>query len=209
MKNLNENNSAQPDHVAADVHTPGELVSDWRTALYYLEHGNTRYLENRTIVRNTHAADREVLKNGQKPFAVILSCSDSRVAPEIYFDQKLGDIFVIRNAGNIADATALGSIEYAVKHLKTPLVVVVGHNACGAVSGALKEGGEYTENLQTLMDAIRPAIKNSKNPDDAIRANTEYAARQIKENKIVKETGATVMCAYYDIESGRVSFAAN
>jgi len=208
MEYLNENNSAKPSNAAAYAKNPGELVNNWQAALQYLEHGNKRYLENQTIARNTHTADRKVLKDSQKPFAIILTCSDSRTAPEIYFDQKLGDIFVIRNAGNIADATALGSIEYAVENLKTPLVVVVGHNSCGAVLGALR-GGEYPENLQTVIDAIRTAIKNCENLDDAIRANTDYVARQIKANKIVKKTGATVVCAQYDIESGKVSFTAN
>jgi carbonic anhydrase len=203
----NAGNPAESNSAAAYVHNPGELVSDWRVALQYLKNGNKRYLENRTIARNTNAGDREVLKGSQKPFAVIVTCSDSRVAPEIYFDQKLGDIFVIRNAGNIADTTALGSIEYAVEHLKAPLVVVVGHSSCGAVTGALN-GGEYPENLRTIINAISPAIKNSENLDGAIHANIDHVVRRIKENKIVEEMGATVVGAHYNIESGEVSFTA-
>jgi len=188
-----------------DTHDPAELVSDWQTALRYLEKGNKRYLENRTIARDTNAPDREVLKDGQKPFAVIVTCSDSRVSPEIYFDQKLGDIFVIRNAGNIADAVALGSIEYAVEHLKAPLVVVVGHSRCGAVTGALS-GGEYPENLRTIINTISPAIKGRETLEDAIHANIDYVVKRIRENTIVKHMGAEVKGAYYNIESGEVLF---
>ncbi|MDR1803878.1 MAG: carbonic anhydrase [Treponema sp.] len=186
-----------------NTHNPAEQVSDWQTALRYLEDGNKRYLENRGITRNTNAQDREALIDGQKPFAIIVTCSDSRVSPEIYFDQKLGDIFVIRNAGNIADTAALGSIEYAVEHLKAPLVVVVGHSRCGAVTGA-KNGGEYPENLQAIIDAISPAIKDCKTVDEAIHANIDHVVKRIRENKIVRQTHAAVIGAYYNIESGEV-----
>ena len=186
-----------------DTHNPAELVSNWQAAFQYLKDGNKRYLENKTITRNTNAQDREILKDGQKPFAIIVTCSDSRVSPEIYFDQKLGDIFVIRNAGNIADTATLGSIEYAVEHLKVPLIVVVGHSRCGAVTGALN-GGEYPENLQTIINAISPAIKNSKTLEDAVHANIDYVVNRIRENKIVKRLGAAVIGACYNIESGEV-----
>ena len=96
------------------IHQPGELIEDANAALQMLKEGNERYLKGQLIPKTSYSADREVLNNGQKPFAVVLTCSDSRAAPEIFFDQKLGDIFVIRNAGNVADKTALGSIEYAV-----------------------------------------------------------------------------------------------
>ena len=186
-----------------NTHNPAEQVSDWQTALRYLEDGNKRYLENRGITQNTNAQDREALKDGQKPFAIVVTCSDSRVSPEIYFDQKLGDIFVIRNAGNIADTATLGSIEYAVEHLKVPLVVVVGHGCCGAVTGA-KNGGEYPENLQTIINAISPAIKDCKTVDDAVHANIGHVVKLIRENRIVKHTRAAVIGAYYNIESGEV-----
>jgi carbonic anhydrase len=173
-------------------------------ALRFLEEGNKRYLEGRTLER-TNAEDRAILKDGQNPFAVIVTCSDSRVSPEIYFDQKLGDIFVIRNAGNIADATALGSLEYAVEHLRVPLVVVVGHSACGAVNGALS-GGEFSANLQTIINAIRPAIESDDNLDDAIRTNIMYNVGLIRANETVRQAGATVMGAHYDIETGEINF---
>ena len=190
---------------ATVIHHPDEQVGDWQAALAYLKAGNKRYLENRTIKRKTSEKDRAVLKNGQMPFTVIVTCSDSRLSPEIYFDQKPGDLFVIRNAGNIVDATALGSIEYAVGHLKVPLVVVVGHNSCGAVTSALA-GGKYSKNLQTIIDAINPAIGNCKDLDNAISMNTDYTVERIKRNEIVRHMGATVKGAHYNIETGEVSF---
>ncbi|MCL2792221.1 MAG: hypothetical protein FWD87_03945 [Spirochaetaceae bacterium] len=188
-----------------DIHDPGERITDWETALKFLKEGNKRYLKDLTIKKDTHTKDRKILKSGQQPFAVVLTCSDSRTAPEIYFDQKLGGIFVIRNAGNIADATTLGSIEFAVGHLKTPLVVVVGHSSCGAVISAYN-GGEYSENLQALLNTINPAVKKCKDADEAIHANVDYVVKQIGKNKIVKKMKAKVLGAHYCIESGEVNW---
>jgi len=193
---------------AADIHNPGESIKDWKVAMQFLVDGNKRFVDNQTITRNTNALDREILKDSQKPFAVIVTCSDSRVAPEIYFDQKLGDIFVVRNAGNIADSTALGSIEFAVGYLKAPLVIVVGHGSCGAVIGALN-GGDFPENLQSVLDKISPAIKGCENPHDAILANIKGVSDQIKNNAIVKSAEAKVIGAYYDIVTGVVTFKEN
>ena len=186
------------------IHKPGELISDLNTALRLLKEGNKRYVENRTIERY-NAEDREIIKDGQFPFAVVVTCSDSRVSPEIYFDQKLGDIFVIRNAGNIADFATLGSVEYAVKHLRVPLVAVVGHSHCGAVSGAFG-GGEFSENLQLVIDEIGSAVKCCDNINDAIHANVNGTCMKIRENEVVKETGTTVVGCFYDIASGEIVF---
>jgi len=186
-------------------HEPHEQVGDSETALRYLIEGNKRYIEGRFAPRDTYARDREVLKEAQRPFAVVLTCSDSRDAPEIIFDQKLGDIFVIRNAGNIADVTALGSIEFAVGALKAPLVAVVGHSYCGAVLSALS-GGLFTENLQTIIDAIRENVDGSGSDDDAIWANTRGVVRKIMGNSVVAESGAKVVGAFYDIVTGEVVF---
>jgi len=188
-----------------DIHNPEELVSDSQTALQYLKDGNQRYLDNQTIERNSNAKDRDVLKDGQQPFAVIVTCADSRVSPEIYFDQKLGDVFIIRNAGNIADETTLGSIEYAVMHLGTPLVVVVGHSNCGAVAAAFK-CGENPCNLQSIINKISYNIEDSDDLEGGIRANIDSTVETIKDDIAIKETGATVIGAYYDIESGKVSW---
>jgi carbonic anhydrase len=188
-----------------NTHNPAEQISDWTKSLQFLKDGNKRYIENRLTKKNTYTRDRAVLSGGQKPFAIILTCADSRVAPEIYFDQKLGNIFVIRNAGNIADATALGSIEFAVGALKAPLIVVVGHSKCGAVAGAMA-GGEYWTNLQTVIDAITPNVRGISDLDKAALANVDAMCEKIKANAVVKENGAVVLGAYYDITTGVVSF---
>lgn len=188
-----------------DVHNIQEIIHDWQTAQQYLKDGNQRYLDNNTVIGDTSAEDREALKNGQHPFAVIVTCSDSRVAPEIYFDQNLGNIFVIRNAGNIVDMTVLGSIEYAVEHLEVPLIVVVGHSCCGAVTAALGGGGhEHPHNLQSVLDKISHSIEGSVDIDEAIYANINSGIEEIEENPIVKENGAKVLGAYYDIVSGKI-----
>jgi len=192
--------------VKHNTHSPDALVSDWQAALQYLKDGNQRFVANNGITRNTNAQDRDLLKDGQKPFAVIITCADSRVAPEIYFDQKLGDIFVIRNAGNIADATVLGSIEYAVEHLHSPLVAVVGHGKCGAVTGALGADHHFPHNLQTIIDTIVSNITPGSELDEAITSNINGTVNRIKENHIVKETGAQVVGAFYNIVSGEVTF---
>ena len=204
--NVNYGEAVAPAEPGRYYHDIREVVTDWQISLRYLKEGNKRYLAGERIERGTYEAAREILKDGQKPFAVIVTCADSRVAPEIYFDQRLGDIFVIRNAGNIADTTALGSIEFAVKHLRAPLIVVVGHSACGAVAGALAEGAEFSENLQAVINKIKPGVENIEDLDKAIHANIRHTAKQIKANKIVTEVGATVLKAHYDIATGKVSF---
>jgi len=189
------------------IHGAAELVDKWEAALQYLKDGNKRFVNNNGITRNTNKADRDILKDGQKPFAVVITCADSRVAPEIYFDQKLGDIFVIRNAGNIADSTVLGSIEYAVEHLHAPLVVVVGHSKCGAVTGALSsDGHHFPRDLQTIITTISSNIRGIRDLDEAIKKNVNSTVDRINENHTIKEVGAKVIGAHYDIVSGEVIF---
>ena len=118
------------------MYKPYQSVKDAAQAVELLKKGNERYLQGNFSDKSDYASERDILAGGQHPFAAVLTCSDSRTPPEIFFDQRLGDIFVVRNAGNIADPTALGSIEYAVEHLKVPLVAVVGHGKCGAVIAA-------------------------------------------------------------------------
>ncbi len=188
----------------ANIHNPADQVTDANMALQYLKEGNNRFVNNTGMVRNSNEADRNVLKDGQKPFAVIVTCSDSRVDPAVYFDQKLGDIFVIRNAGNIADETALGSIEYAVEHLHAPLVVMVGHGKCGAVTAAVEGGGELPDNLNSVIAKIKKTIKPGTDVDTAIHDNINGMVNLIKNDEIIKHEGATVVGAYYDIVSGNV-----
>lgn len=187
------------------VHDPATAVTDANVALNYLKSGNERFISNTGINRTTNQTDRETLKDGQKPFAVVVTCSDSRDIPEIYFDQKLGDIFVIRNAGNISDQATLGSIEYAVEHLKTPLVLVVGHSKCGAVTAAVN-GGEFPENLNFIVETIQESIDEEKDVDKAIHDNVDTVVEKIKADPVINNGSTTIVGAYYDIVSGKVTF---
>ena len=186
-------------------HQPGELIQDTNEALQMLKEGNERYLAGNLCDKGSYATDREVLATGQKPFAVVITCSDSRVAPEIYFDQRLGDIFIVRNAGNVADTTALGSMEYAVEHLKTKLVVVVGHTKCGAVNAACG-GGELPPNIQHIINHIKPAVEKGGDPETVAKQNVNNMVEKIKDDEIVKHCGATVAGAVYDVHTGVVSW---
>lgn len=187
------------------IHQPTELIRDAATALEMLKEGNARFVKGELCNKDSYAADREALDGGQKPFAVIVTCSDSRVAPEIFFDQKLGDIFIIRNAGNVIDATALGSIEYAVEHLKSPLVVVCGHSKCGAVTAACS-GGELPPNIKSITDRIQPAVAKGGEVDEVIHHNIDVMVEQVKADAFVQELGVTVLGAYYDIHTGAVTW---
>jgi len=188
------------------IHDPKIAVDDWQAALKYLKDGNKRFVGNKLTTRRTNEQDRNALKDGQKPFAAIVTCSDSRVPPEIFFDQKLGCIFVVRNAGNIADTAALGSIEYAVAHLHVPLIVVVGHTCCGAVTAACADGGGHPDNLQAVLDSIREFVKGSDGLESAICDNVAGVAGKIKNDEIIRKAGTQVLGACYDIETGEVSW---
>ena len=193
------------DTAPKNIHQPDQAVTDPSLSLQLLKDGNKRYVSNQTLSRDTNETDRSLLSNGQKPFAVILTCSDSRVSPEIYFDQKLGDIFVIRNAGGIADMTALGSIEYAVGHLRAPLICVVGHSKCGAVTAAFYRGAN-PDNLQSIVDAIKINISGSLTAVDAVYDNISGTVDKIRADAVIMKNNITVTGAYYDIVSGIVTW---
>lgn len=187
------------------IHAPDFYVDNANSAKNLLVEGNKRFVSGELQSKASYAEDRKTLLGGQKPFATILSCSDSRVVPEILFDQKLGDLFVIRNAGNVLDDAVLGTIEYAAGHLKCPLIVVLGHNLCGAVTSAVGKG-EASEYLQKIMGKINGAIGDIEDVDEAIDANAKSIVEEIKENAVVKESGAVVVQAFYDLDSGEVSW---
>ena len=136
---------------------------------------------------------------------MVLCCSDSRVAPEILFDQQLGDVFVIRNAGNVVDEDVLGSIEYAVEHLESPLVVVLGHSSCGAVTAACL-GGELPGHLVNIAKRIQPSISSDCCINDNARLHSERMAQLVRENPIVEHLKVTVVAAFYDLASGVVEW---
>ena len=178
---------------------------DSEQALDLLKAGNARFLSGALTPKDDYAALREELSAGQHPFAVVLCCSDSRVAPEIIFDQKLGDLFVIRNAGNVVDKHVLGSIEYAVEHLETPLVVVMGHSSCGAVT-ATHKGEALPDNIMAIARRIRPSINTAAGIDDNARRHAQRMAKFIQKDPIVKHVDAQVVSAFYDLQTGIVEW---
>lgn len=161
------------------------------------------------------AARQRELASGQHPHAAILSCADSRVAPEIVFDQGLGDFFDVRVAGNVAGDPEIASLEYAAEHLNVPLVVVVGHQHCGAVTAAA-EAGEAHGHLSALIAPIRPAVQRGKAmPGDAIenavRINVEMVVDQLRGSKpvlaeLVAKRELRILGAVYSLDTGRVEW---
>lgn len=186
-----------------------------QNALEALKEGNTRYVKGELKHPHTDNAYRNSLQGEQHPFAVVLSCADSRVVPELIFDQGLGDLFVIRVAGNIAKDKVLGSIEYAVKYLGTKLVIVLGHENCGAVKASLGDedpGGH----IGRIIEKIKPAVYMAKRMEgdlltNSIQNNAHIVSEEIKESKPIlanafKEDGLMVVPAYYQLSSGKVKF---
>ena len=184
-------------------------------ALDQLEAGNQRFVSGGSEHPHCDPARRAELAGGQRPFATVVTCSDSRVPVELVFDQGLGDVFVIRVAGNIADDAVLGSIEYASMHLGVNLVVVMGHQSCGAV-GAAVDGSATGTHIDSLIDAIAPAVAEAKaeGSDDllerSVHANATMVSTQIRESQPVLaglgEQGVAVRPAYYSLETGEVSW---
>jgi carbonic anhydrase len=180
-----------------------------------LKIGNGRYVDSKTVCHEDWSVKRAALVEKQKPFAVIVSCSDSRVPPEIVFDQSLGDLFVVRLAGNVVDDFAIGSIEYGLAVLGARIVVVLGHSECGAVQATLN-GGTYNNHIQEVVNAIRPAIETAKDQgsnqlEKAIKDNVQMVAETLKKSKpviaeFVQKKEISVVGAYYHLESGKVEF---
>ncbi len=189
--------------------------------LKMLQDGNGRFASAGPKRPNQNAKRRlDTTEKGQQPFAAVLACADSRVPVEVLFDRGIGDIFVVRNAGNIATKESIGSLEFAVDHLGTPLVVVLGHSKCGAVIAAV-EGGAAPPNIQTFVDAISPAVAKAKasNPEksgaalvpEAITANVWQAITDILTNspllrEKVKEGKVKMVGGNYDLKTGKVTW---
>ena len=147
----------------------------------------------------------ESLREGQAPRALVIACSDSRVDPAHLTDCNPGDLFVIRNAGNVVDDDVLGSIEYAVEHLGSPMVVVLGHSNCGAVT-ATCQGGELPGHIVEIAKRIRPSIALDCCINDNARRHAERMAQLIRENPIVEHLKVKVVSAFYDIATGLVEW---
>lgn len=194
---------------------PAGSSTDPESALSKLKEGNARFASASTSSGKPTAARRAETAEGQHPFAIIVACADSRVGPELIFDQNIGDLFVIRTAGNLVDDHALGSIEYAVEHLGTRLIVVVGHTKCGAVAAAVA-GGEAPGHIRSLVRDIMPAVQavKGKGGDTAALAVTENARLMAEEIRKKTDLGdlakqVRILHAVYDIASGKVEWGGN
>ncbi len=183
-----------------------------KEALQKLVEGNERFIKEDYSNQHIDKDYRKELTKGQNPFAIVVTCSDSRVAPELLFDQGLGDIFVIRTAGEVVDKLELGSIEYAVEHLGVNLVIVLGHESCGAV-GAVIKGGDIPKNISYIADEIKPAVDKAKTQkgdfeENAIKNNVDLIVNKIKKNsEIIEEAkDCKVIGGVYSITTGKVEF---
>ncbi len=198
-------------------------------ALSRLQKGNARFVDDvRGVDALASNARRTELVGGQEPFAIILGCSDSRVPAELVFDQGLGDLFVIRVAGNIVAPSQVGSVEFAAEQFNTRLVVVMGHTLCGAVSATVKELERPSENrspnLRSIVDRIRPSVEGlletelRNDPDElmrqAVRANIRAATNHLRHGSpilesLIDENGLRIVGAEYCLETGVVDFFEN
>src|SRR5215813_1039303 len=185
------------------------------SALAELKAGNDHHARHQYQHPHETAARQRELASAQSPHAQILSCSDSRVPPEIIFDQGLGDLFVIRVAGNVATDTELGSLEYGAEHLHIPLIVVLGHEHCGAVTATV-EGGPPEGHISALVNLIKPAVEKTRGlPGDpvanAVRANVEMVVKQLRSStpilsEMVAHGQLKIVGAVYSLDTGKVSW---
>jgi carbonic anhydrase len=205
---------------AADPPAGDSYPKDGAEALERLKAGNARFADGKTRHAHEGADWRKHLVADQKPFATVLGCSDSRVPPELVFDQGFGDLFVIRVAGNVIAADVVGSIAYAALHLGTPLFVVMGHAGCGAVAAAVDarvKKAKEPERIEALLKLIEPGLKGldlalaaPARLDAAVEANVRWSVRQLAEldgaRAALKAGRIKLVGAVYDLASGRVRF---
>lgn len=185
-------------------------------AMKKLVEGNERFIKLREKHPDNSKKRRHEMLKGQHPFVVILSCSDSRVPPELIFDQGLGDIFEIRNAGNVLDEHVIGSIEYAVMHCGVKLIVIMGHQDCGAIAATLS-GKSETKYIKSLEDSIQPAVEDCQkqglevNSDNVVKAHVMQDIEELMTQdsdlvKYMKENKVQIIPAYYHLDTGKVDF---
>lgn len=178
-----------------------------------LKDGNARFVSDTMERQLQDQPRRDDLVGGQAPWAIILSCADSRVAPELTFDTGLGELFVLRVAGNVANTSTIASIEYAVAHLGTPIIVVLGHQSCGAVTAAIG-GGDNGHNLNHLLAHITPAIAASGEGaavNDVVKKNAQMNCYDLENrSKIIGDAvrggSVKIVPAYYNLDNGAVDF---
>lgn len=189
-------------------------------ALERLKEGNARFVNGEAHFPTVQKEVLADLTKGQQPYATILGCSDSRVPPEVIFDAHLGELFVVRVAGNVLGSAIFGTLQYAGAHLRTPLFVVMGHEGCGAVEAAIASkfhGAEHKSRIELLVENILPALDGldgTQPPGDllhaAVESNVRWTLRTLRETPEVKAVGATsamkLVGAIYELETGRVRF---
>lgn len=190
--------------------------ADPRVALRKLMGGNKRFVEGKSIRPRQDGNTLKQLENGQAPFATIVGCSDSRVPNELIFDQGLGDLFIIRTAGQVSAAASYGSMEFATLKLKTKLIVVLGHTECGAVAAAVERPENPPGHIVTLINDIKPAVKKSSymigdRVNNAVRQNVIEQVNNLRDlepilAKKYADGEILIVGAVYDIHSGKVEF---
>ena len=195
--------------VIAAVQAPTMSAAD---ALKLLLEGNQRFIDGKLEHPNQTVARRVEVAKGQHPFAALLACSDSRTPPEIIFDRGLGDIFVVRVAGNVADQVVIESLDYSVKHLGVRVVMILGHNRCGAVTAAVA-GHEEEGDVGPMLTELRPAVAASKGiagdpVENAVRENVKLVMKKIATSAelsaMVKSGELKIVGGIYDLDTGKI-----
>jgi carbonic anhydrase len=197
------------------------LMPAGEEALRQLLEGHQRYLSGQPLHQHQDRGWRATLAYSQHPFALVLGCADSRVSPEIIFDQGLGDLFTIRTAGHVLDNAVLGTVEYGLEELNIPLVMVMGHERCGAVQGAVKavdSGNAIPGHLGALLAAITPAVKQVKDQpgdilDNVVRAHVRLTMRQLQTDvpllaQRIREKLVTIVGVRTDLDTGDIELLA-
>ena len=189
-------------------------IEEAEQALEKLMSGNEKYLSGNITPDIDASLRKDLAKNGQHPYAIVITCSDSRVPAELIFDSSIGDIFVIRTAGNVVSDFEIGSVEYGAEHLGSPLIFVLGHTNCGAVTAAT-EGGEAEGKIQAIVDEIEPSVQKAKDEgagdvlSKAIELNVMNSVDKILSSEIIKELKeegkVEVVGGVYDIDSGTIT----
>lgn len=215
-QNTSDTAAQQKEAPKAEVYSRPE-VKTADEAKQLLVEGNNRFVSGNVLNKDISDTRRAELAKGQHPFAVILTCSDSRVPPELLFDQGLGDIFIIRTAGNVLDQIAMGSVEYGVEHLSTPLLVVLGHSNCGAVKATV-DGGDFPGSIPAIAAKIKPSVDKVKNTgatgdalyqkseDENIKAVMAYLEETPVVKELVETNKLTILGAKYHVDSGQVEW---
>lgn len=203
-----------------------KVVTDWKSALERLKDGNNRFTSGLRSIETMTSVEKLpfLAENGQEPFAIVLTCSDSRVPAELIFDQGAGDLFMIRVAGNIIAPSLLASMEFAATNLKCPLILVMGHSGCGAISAAIKIVKEKVaiqtlgKNLSDLIARITPAIERVPSMQDHEKFNEYCTNENVKHSiemilaeseiiaKLVQEDKLNIIGSIFDLKTGKVEF---